>query len=756
VLKRACAIVASVSGLAMGQQGLVECGTVTDGEAYDAYAARVLAGVHELPVQLGRSEWVVPVVFHVVRRSDGTGGISEARLEQGMIDLAIGFAGTPFTFCRPIETRFIDDDALYQRFDNDDIDVMLAQAAAHAINVVCAPNATVGGTPVCGAATLPGGGISYVLMRNSCLGTASNPSTLTHEIGHYFDLVHTHDGHQCADGRDCDITGDLICDTPPDPGLNSGNVDRDCVYTGTGHGPCDGDSLWNPDTRNHMSYSRPLCRVRFSQGQVDRMVGALLNLRPDLAFSECPELRADPGMELASRRPDGGYPDSHSLNARVLGHGRFLVFDSYASDVVDGDTNGLPDVFLLDRATGQTTIVSVGPDSSSGDGWALGAHGSADGILIAFVSNAGGYGVPDENGKEDIYLKNMIDGSIRRITLAYDGGETDGDSFVMGMTPGGQLLLLASEATNLVPGDTNGVQDIFLYELATGAIERVSLTHDGGQALGGASGSGSMSDDGRFIAFTSAATNLVPGDTNGVQDVFLLDRAVGKVRRLSVGAAGEEADGRSYGTVLSGDGSLVSFVSDATNLVHDDDNGHRDAFVHEIASGRTSLVTVGHDGAAADGDTTRAAISGDGRYVVLHSAASNLVEFRSPPVHAQVYVKDLKDGGMELASRGVAGWFADGQVSVPSISRGGRLVAFSTAAKNMLEVPSPGAFHVYTLDRLASCPADFDDNGALDTLDVLAFLVAWSSRDGAADFNLDGAVDTQDVLAFLNAWAAGC
>lgn len=756
MLKRACAIVASISGLAIGQQGIVECGTVTEGEAYEAYVDRVLAGAHELPARLGRSEWVVPLVFHVVRRSDGTGGLSEDRLEQGMIDLNIGFAGTPFSFCRPIETRYIDDDALYQRFDHTDMDAMFAQEVANAINVVCAPNATSGGSAVCGAATLPGGP-SYVLMRNSCLGTSSNPSTLTHEIGHYFDLLHTHDGDQCADGRNCRITGDLICDTPPDPRLGSGNVDRDCIYTGTSYGPCDGDSQWNPDTRNHMSYSRPLCRTRFSQGQVDRMVGALLNLRPELAYPECPDLRADPGMALASRRPDGGWPEWHSVNPKVLGHGRFVLFDSYADDVVDGDSNGRQDVFLFDRGTGRTRIVSVGADGSSGDGAAYAAQGSADGRLIAFASPAGGYGVPDGNGKTDVYLKDMLDGSIRRISVALDGGETDGDSFPIALSPDGRLLLIGSEATNLVPGDSNGENDVFLCDLTTGAIERVSLTSDGGQAVGGSSGGGGMSDDGRFITFVSKATNLVPGDTNGLDDVFLIDRATGEVRRLSVGPGGVEANGSSRGASISGDGAVVAFTSDATNLVESDGNGAvRDGFVHDVAAGRTSLVSLSLVGNAADGETTRAVISADGRYVVMLSVAKNMVEFQLPPVHAQGYLKDLDSGRMELISRGVGGWFADGQVSAPVISRSGRVAAFCTVASNMLDVTSPGDFHIYALDRAAACPGDFDDDGVLNTLDILAFLAAWSSRDGAADFNFDGAVDTQDVLEFLNAWAADC
>lgn len=757
-MKRACAIVvAGLAGLASGQpDGVRECGTLVTAEQYEAYAARALAGVHALPGGMERSGWVVPVVFHVVRRGDGTGGIPEERLAQGMIDLDAGFAGSGLSFCRPVETRYIDDDALFQRFDSNDMDVMLAQAVPNAVNVVCAPNATSGGMAVCGAATLPGWGDSFILMRNSCLGVPSNPTTFTHEMGHYFDLLHTHDGYQCADGRDCDITGDLICDTPPDPRLSSGTVNSQCEYTGGQMGPCHGDSAFEPDTRNFMSYSRALCREHFSQGQIDRMVGALLNLRPELAYPECPDLRPDPGMMLASRRSDGGWPNWHSLNARALGHGRFIAFDSLASDLVEGDVNGKQDVFRFEVVTGEVRIVSVGPDGSGGTGSAYGAQGSADGALIAFMSTGGGYGPADTNGKVDVYLKDMAGGSVRRISIAHDGGETDGDSYPLFMAADGRFLLFGSEATNIVPGDTNGFADIFLCELDSGAIERVSLTHDGAQVDADAGGA-AMSDDGRLIVFSSKGTNIVPGDTNGVNDVFLLDRGSGTLRRLSAGWNGGEADGASVAPSISGDGNLVSFVSKATNLVEGDANGAvDDGFVHDLRDGSTRLVTVGFDGSAADGATSRASISGDGRYVVMLSAAKNLVPFRTPPVHAQGYLKDLVTGRTELISRGIAGSWADGQVASPVVSRGGRVAAFCTSAENILDLPGQEDFHIFALDRRARCPGDFDDDGERSTLDVLAFLGAWAAGDGAADANLDGLVDTRDVMEFLNAWAPGC
>src|SRR5438552_4844963 len=235
--------------------------------------------------------------------------------------------------------------------------------------------------------------------------------------------------------------------------------------------------------------------------------------------------------------------------------------------------------------------------------------------------------------------------TTERVSGASGGTEANGASLRSAISAAGRFVAFDSAATDLVAADTNGVSDVFVHDRQTGATERVSV------ACGGAQGDGSsgligfafppaLSADGRFIAFISSATSLVAGDTNGATDVFVHDRQTGTTERVSVASGGTQSNGASLGSALSADGRLVAFQSDATNLVVGDTNGTTDVFVRGRQTGTTARVSVASDGTQANDVSGYPALSADGRFVAFHSKATNLVAGDANGAN-DVFVHDL-------------------------------------------------------------------------------------------------------------------
>jgi Tol biopolymer transport system component len=171
---------------------------------------------------------------------------------------------------------------------------------------------------------------------------------------------------------------------------------------------------------------------------------------------------------------------------------------------------------------------------------------------------------------------------VERVSLASDGTEENGFSEDATISANGRYVTYASVATNLVPDDTNGSEDVFLYDRKTGTTERISVASDGTEGNYLSFGS-SISAHGRFVAYASVASNLTPGDTNDSGDIFLFDRKTGTTERISVASDGTEANGidgqSSSHAAISANGRFVTYTSVATNLVSNDTNGTEDVFV---------------------------------------------------------------------------------------------------------------------------------------------------------------------------------
>src|SRR6266542_6874244 len=321
---------------------------------------------------------------------------------------------------------------------------------------------------------------------------------------------------------------------------------------------------------------------------------------------------------------DSGFP---SGTFSISADGNLVAFDSETSNLVPGDTNRLPDVFVHDVATGETTRVSVTSSGRQAQGESFGAAISDDGRLAVFNSTA--RLVPeDTNRRLDVYARDLVTGQIRLVSVSSTGQLGNDDSFVEGSPSGdSRLVVFSSLATNLVPGDTNDNVDVFLRDLVTGQTTRVTVPLSG--QGGGGGFQGHISANGRFVAFNSGKDDLVRHDTNGFQDVFVRDLKIGRTTRVSVSSVGEQGnDDSCCSKGISGDGRFVAYRSFASNLVPDDTNGGYDAFLFDRSTGQTVLASVsatGEQGVYPDPivGSSNVSISEDGAWVLFASAATN-------------------------------------------------------------------------------------------------------------------------------------
>ncbi len=317
-----------------------------------------------------------------------------------------------------------------------------------------------------------------------------------------------------------------------------------------------------------------------------------------------------------------------SRRPSITPDGRFVAFTSSASNLVPGDTNGVRDVFVHDRLLGTTTRVSVGSNGAEAKLECGTCDISADGRFVVFDCRDDGLTPGDTNGTWDVFLHDRATGTTSRIT---QGTQAPPGILPASLAPvvsdDGRFVAFESLAEDLVPGDTNGHRDVFVHDRLTGTIEGITVDAVGGGVIRSESGEAALSADGRYVAFSSWADDLVPGDTNLVPDVFVHDRTTGVVTRVSVASSGAEAHGTgAHAPSLSADGRFVSFVSDADDLVAGDTNQRADVFVHDRATGETVRVDLTPTGIEANGSVLwDAVLSADGSHVAFTSEATNLV-----------------------------------------------------------------------------------------------------------------------------------
>ena len=413
-----------------------------------------------------------------------------------------------------------------------------------------------------------------------------------------------------------------------------------------------------------------------------------------------------------------------SQYAQISASGRFVVYTSAASNLVDGDTNWVSDVFVHDRETGETIRASVDDAGNQGNGLSQFPRISAGGRIVAFESLASNLVDGDTNGALDVFVHDRKSSKTTRVSLGSGGDQGNRANGVPCLSSDGRVMAFESLASNLVDGDTNETTDVFVHDRQTGETNRVSVDSRGRQANGSSAGS-SLDGSGRYVAFESLATDLVPGDTNRVSDVFVHDRQTGETTRISVDSRGRQANGGSSAPSLSADGRFVGFGSYGSNLVDGDTNQEIDVFVHDRQTGETTRVSVDSRGRQANGGSGIAALSADGRWVTFHSFASNLVDGDTNGT-LDVFVHDRMTGATTRASLTEKGGETNGPSRDPTISADARFVAFESQASNLVSRDDNGIVDVFVRDRGGT-----DPSAALDReqrSEVEGRLLGWLRR----------------------------
>jgi Tol biopolymer transport system component len=467
-------------------------------------------------------------------------------------------------------------------------------------------------------------------------------------------------------------------------------------------------------------------------------------------------------------------PAAHSpLGSSMSSNGRFVAFASAAGGLVDGDRNGHTDIFVRDRKRGTTRIASVSSDGQVAQGHAgagagplavgpkyYGEHGgawmmalsydpaiSANGRYVAFTSAAANLVPGDTNGAVDVFVHDLSSGRTERVSVDSQGkegvldlstvrpealllGTAVPDSFYASISANGRYVSFSSFATNFAERDDNGWVDVFVHDRKSDRTRRVSVRSNGAEAQTFVCQSqaydcrpwtlrSSISPSGRWIVFDSVAPDLVPGDTNGIPDVFLHDRKTRKTERVSLGSNGIQADdpapqigwsssgssltgsGAFYaaGRAISANGRYVTFVSRADNLIPNDTNrdpaltgdphAGQDVFVRDRKTNRTTRISVSGVGHETNEPGKNMPIIGNvhyhypaidasGRYVAF--SGIGLVNGKYAAAYA-IYVHDLHTGATQLVSRMLLrhdGEESASEAANPDISSGGRFISFAS------------------------------------------------------------------------------
>lgn len=393
-----------------------------------------------------------------------------------------------------------------------------------------------------------------------------------------------------------------------------------------------------------------------------------------------------------------------SVGPAISADGRFVAFSSSSYSLVPWDTNGQRDVFVHDRQTGATTRVSVSSSGRQGNYQSNSAEISADGRFVVFTSLASTLVTGDSNLVEDIFVHDRLTGATTCVSVDSSGAQGNHHSYSPTISADGRFVAFTSYASNLVPGDTNAKEDIFVHDRQTRETTRVSVDSSGEQG-NDYSRLSTLSADGRYMAFSSAASNLVPGDSNAVEDAFVHDRLTGTTTRISVDSYGAQGNSISYVPEISADSRFVAFFSLASNLVAGDTNDVWDIFVHDRNTETTTRVSVDSSGAQSFKHSNNPSISANGRFVSFSSAASNLVPGDTNGT-ADIFIHDRQTGTTTRISVDSYGAQGNSSSSVSAISADGRIVAFESRASNLVMWDTNAASDIFVHQRSGSVLGD--------------------------------------------------
>lgn len=391
--------------------------------------------------------------------------------------------------------------------------------------------------------------------------------------------------------------------------------------------------------------------------------------------------------------------DRFSINPAISADGHFIAFESTATNLVPGDTNNNSDIFVRDRLTNTTSRISVNSTGNQGNFDAFNPAISADGRFVTFESNSTNLVAADTNNTSDIFVHDRLNGSTTRISVDSTGQEGDRPSLNPSISADGRFVAFESNSTNLVAGDSNNNSDIFVRDRLTNITTCLSINSTETQGNIG-SFNPSISADGRFVTFDSLADNLVATDTNSTRDIFVRDIQTNTITRVSVNSSGNQGNFGSISAVISADGRFVAFESNASNLVAGDTNGTSDIFVHDRLTNTTSIASMNSTGDRANRSSFKPSISADGRFVAFDSLADNLAA-ADTNVTNDIFVRDRDTATTTRISVNSQGQGADITSFNPAISATGNVIAFDSFATNLVPQDTNSSRDVFISHRVA-------------------------------------------------------
>ncbi|MBI5166070.1 MAG: DUF4347 domain-containing protein [Magnetospirillum sp.] len=403
--------------------------------------------------------------------------------------------------------------------------------------------------------------------------------------------------------------------------------------------------------------------------------------------------------------PTGGTTDGAAGTVAISQDGRYVAFTSSATNLVAGDTNGVSDVFRRDTQTGTTIRVSVGAAGAQADGASTVSDMSTDGRYVVFASTATNLVAGDTNAASDVFVHDTQSGTTIRVSVNQAGGtQINGASTGGSISGDGSKVAFVSAVNGIAGADANNRADVFVRKLS-GGPPSTTLIGSGD----GASSAAVISNDGSTVAFVSTSTDLVAGDTNGVADVFTANSGGGAATRISVATGGTQGSGASDGPSLSDNGRMVAFAT-TSPLVSEDTNGGSDIYARNVDSGTTILVSRTTGGAAGNGASTQASISGGGDYVAFTSTASDLVNSDGNGV-GDVFVRNLTAGETYLTSADSSAAEGNAASDNPALSSDGGQVAFRSLATNLAGSDGNALSDVFLASGFTVTPADLGLGG---------------------------------------------
>ena len=405
-----------------------------------------------------------------------------------------------------------------------------------------------------------------------------------------------------------------------------------------------------------------------------------------------------------SLRSNGNQANDNSFRLDISADGRYVAFASDASNLVNGDNNNARDIFVRDRQTGTTQRVSVNSDGVEANFDSDSPSISDNGRFVAFHSFATNLRSDDTNGVADIFLHDRQTGEttvVNRVLV----GQVNDISYDPDISGNGQYITFWSYASNLVGGDNNNVADIFRFDRLGLTMFRVSLDSNGVEGNGHSSYP-SISQDGRYIAFESDASNLAPGDSGIYRDIFWHDMDSGETKRLSVNESGSEANGDSVEAVISANGRYVAFSSRAIDIIGNDTNVYSDIFLRDTDQDATQLITA----ALGDINTWETpSVSGNGRYIAFRGRPAPL-----PPnqgcsgVLCEIFVYDRQMNTTSRVSVSSNGTNGNDDSQLPAMAADGRYAAFSSVATNLVANDTNSSYDIFVREFLPSPTFDIN------------------------------------------------